>query len=97
MEIRDNGWVIGTSRADSPLIFLASLDHLHGYVAAMWTNNPETIDMLDQHLTTQFPDAYLGFLRHPQFFDLPKFHNIFKPLQLPVRATFVDGEEKASH
>jgi hypothetical protein len=94
MGIRDNGWVIGTSRADSPLIFLASIDHLHGYVAAMWTDNAEAIDLLDRHLANRFPDAYLGFLRHPQRLDLPKFHDIFQPLQLPVRATYVDGGEK---
>jgi hypothetical protein len=76
------------------LIFLASIDHLHGYVAAMWTDNAEAIDLLDRHLANRFPDAYLGFLRHPQRLDLPKFHDIFQPLQLPVRATYVDGGEK---
>ena len=93
MEIRDNGWVIGTTRGDSPLIILAVLDRLSAYVAAMWTDNPENIAALDGHLTSRFPDAYLGFLKHPGAVDLPKFHEIFRPLELPVRATYVDGRQ----
>jgi hypothetical protein len=96
MEIRDNGWLIGSSRTNSTLIVLASLNHLYGYVVAMWTNNSKTTDLLDQHLTAKFPDAYLGFLRYTKFLELPGFHDIFKPLQLPVRATYVDGKEQVS-
>jgi hypothetical protein len=94
MELRDGGWVIGTAQADSPLIFLATIDHLHAYVAAMWSDSSEAIALLDRHLTSRFPEAYLGFLQHPQRLDLARFHDILRPLQLPVRATYVDGLER---
>jgi hypothetical protein len=95
MGIRDNGWVIRAARADSPLVLLATLGHLYAYVAAMWTNHPESITALGKHLTTRFPNAYLGALQYPRRLDLAAFHDVLRPLHLPVRATYIDGHAKA--
>ena len=37
------------------------------------------------------PDAYLGTLDHPEHLAVEKFHDIFRPLSLPVWGSFSDG------
>ena len=91
--VRDNGWGINTSRTDSPLSLLAALNHMYGYVAVMWTDDPANIPALDRHLAARFPSGYLGFLEHPQRLGVTKFHEIMRPLQLGARTTYVDGRE----
>lgn len=92
MEMRDNGWRITSHRGDSPLVLLATADRILGYAAAMWTDNSDSIQRLHDHLATALADSYLGYLDHPTSIDLPKFHEIFGPLSLPVRVTFANGE-----
>lgn len=91
LEIRDAGWVLGTHQPDGPLVQLVTLDHLHAYATAMWTDSQSNTTALDSRFTARFPEAYLGFLQQPRSLDLPTFHELLKPLQLPVRGTYVDG------
>lgn len=91
LEIRDNGWMVTSNDAESPLIQLVNVDHIYAYAAGMWTNNPENIMRLHDYFTKTLPGSYLGYLNHPQSLDQMKFYEIFRPLHMPVRMTYVDG------
>jgi len=91
MEIRDAGWIIGTSGMDSPLVRLGEVEALPAYGVAMWTDQLGSFVKLDQHLTARFPEAYLGHLQQSRTLDISQFHDLLRPLQLPVRGTYVDG------
>jgi hypothetical protein len=96
MEIRDNGWDISSHRTDSPLILLAGLDRLYAYVAVMWTDNHKNIDVVNAHLVEAVPEGYLGYMSHPDSLEITKFHEIFRPLHLPIRETYVDGQKTSN-
>ncbi len=91
MEIRDNGWNITSHRGDSPLVLLATEARIYAYAAALWTDDANNIPRLHDYLSHALHDAYMGYLDQRKGLDLAKFHEIFRPLNLPVRVTFTDG------
>jgi ankyrin repeat protein len=95
-EIRDNGWNITSHRGDSPLVLLAIEEAIYAYAAVLWTDHSDNVSRLHDHLSRVLPEAYLGSLDYPKTLGIEKFHEVFRPLNLPVWGTFSYGESQQS-